>query len=437
MATGFTHNADTTGIPISSETGDDDFEPVLRGTSTLKQKIYDFYDKYLGFILLIGSQFFNSIMITTVKLLVTDEEFDVKIHPLQILFVRMFITYLCCLLYMGITKSVPYAPFGKYEIRKWLVLRGVIGFFGVFGLYFSLQYLSVSDAVAITFLIPLVTAFLAWILLRERYSLVEGICGIVSLAGVLLIAKPQFIFGSEADNESTNDSIESSSTEKRLLATGVGLFGTVGASLVFIILRKIGNEAHSLLSVSYFALSTVIVCVIAILVTPSISFAIPQNGYQWFLFFTIGIAGFLFQFAMTAGIQKVKASKASLVVYTQMVFAIAWDLMIWHHFPGILSVFGIVIIIGCTLVVIKYKPDDESNNNTNDLELGQPLSQDDQNYKPNDIALQDFVIDDDDVDDDNDSDKMSKNKSRKSSGTIALENELNSMQDSHQIKLNN
>ncbi|EGV66849.1 hypothetical protein CANTEDRAFT_112347 [Yamadazyma tenuis ATCC 10573] len=354
-----------------------------------------------GFTLLILGQMFNTVMLTTCKLLVTD---DNPIHPIQILFVRMAITYICCLLYMLITRSVPYAPFGEPSVRKWLLLRGVVGFFGVFGSYFSLLYLSMSDSVAITFLVPLITGFLAWILLRERYSLVEAMCGLVSLCGVMLIAKPHFLFGSEADKEagSADDSVESSSTEKRLLATGVALLGALAAASVFIILRKIGNSAHPLISVSFFSMVTVVISSISIIVIPSISFAIPQDSYQWSLFFTIGIAGFLYQFALTAGVQRVKASKASLVVYLQMVFAIALDVIIWHHFPGFLSILGILVIVGCTLVVMKYK----SKPAAGDLERGthQPLSQDDDGYKPEDIQLQDFVIDDEDDENENTSD---------------------------------
>ena len=71
-------------------------------------------------------------------------------------------------------------------------------------MYFSLQYLSLSDAVALTFLVPMVTAFLAFVLLHEKYSILEAICSVFSLAGVVLIAKPTFIFGNESNKE-TND----------------------------------------------------------------------------------------------------------------------------------------------------------------------------------------------------------------------------------------
>lgn len=362
----------------------------------LQESVYDAYIlPNVGISLLIMSQLFNSIMITTCKLLITDKGFETPIHPLQILFARMSITYICCVAYMYITKCVPDAPFGPKKLRNLLFMRGAFGFFGVFGLYFSLQYLSLSDAVAITFIVPMVTAFLAWVILHERYSLIEAICGIVSLGGVILIAKPNFIFG---DSElSGDDSIESSSTEKRLLASGVGLVGVLGASSVYIILRKIGHNAHPLLSVSYFALTCVIISFVSLISLPSLSFAVPQNGYQWFLFFLIGIFGFLMQFSLTAGVQRVKAGRAALMSYTNMVFAIIWDLIFWGHLPGLLSILGIIIIIGNAFIVVKYKPND---NTSPDIEQNAGNNDKYSIGSRDDISLQDFIILDDDADKD-------------------------------------
>lgn len=314
----------------------------------------------MGIPLLVFSTFCNSIMVTTCKLLETDRASAAPIHPLQILFARMAITYACCLAYMWATKSVPGAPFGPPEIRKLLFLRGFVGFFGVSGLYYSLQYLSLSDAMAITYVIPMVTGFLAWVILHERYSLLEAGCGLISLAGVGLIAKPKFIFGKASLNTNGNEAVESSSTEKRLIGTMLGLTGVLGASGVYIILRVIGFNAHPLLSVSYFALTCVIVSTIGLIVIPGISFALPASGYQWTLFCLIGLFGFIMQFSLTAGIQRVKASKASLMSYIGMVFAIFWDIVIWSHFPGFLSMLGILIILSNAYIVVKFKPDKES-----------------------------------------------------------------------------
>ena len=56
--------------------------------------------------------------------------------------------------------------------RKWLlVLRGCLGFGAVSSLYWSLQYLPLSDALVLTFLSPLLVAALAPVFNKELPSL--------------------------------------------------------------------------------------------------------------------------------------------------------------------------------------------------------------------------------------------------------------------------
>lgn len=356
--------------------------------NSLRSRATAFYENTIlpnaGVSLLLTSQFLNSIMILTCKLLEGDADFETPISPVQILFVRMFITYVCCVLYMVITGSVEDAPFGPKLQRTLLVVRGIMGFFGVFGLYFSLQYLSLSDAVSITFLIPMVTTFFAWIVLSERYSVLEGACALCSLAGVLLIAKPDFLFGGEAEVPE-NDSAESSS-ELRLLATAVGLIGVCGASSVYVVLRKIGKLCHPLISVSYFALITCVVTFVITLVTPSLTFQAPHNFRQWFLFCLIGFSGFFMQFCLAAGLQREKAGKSAMMIYSNMVFALFWDLVIWGHVPGLLSILGTGLIVANAFIIIKYKPTTEEPHEA-DVEADAVKY-----HNPDDIVLDDFIV---------------------------------------------
>lgn len=116
----------------------------------------------------------------TTRLLETG--FETKFHALQIIFVRMFATALIGSFYMW-REKVPDFPLGPREVRGLLILRGMAGSVGLFGLYCqniwtyytkltltnwvdSLSYLDVSDATVITFLVPTLTAFIAWVALR-------------------------------------------------------------------------------------------------------------------------------------------------------------------------------------------------------------------------------------------------------------------------------
>ena len=116
-----------------------------------------------------------------------ETSFDTKFHALQIIFVRMSATSIFSLLYMWHQK-IPDAPFGDPHVRGLLILRGMAGFIGLFGIYCklryylhesfsinqwltsdSLSYLNLSDATVITFLTPILTAFLCFVALRVCY----------------------------------------------------------------------------------------------------------------------------------------------------------------------------------------------------------------------------------------------------------------------------
>jgi len=103
------------------------------------------------------------------------------------------VTYLFSISIMTYT-SVPYPVSGPPGVRHLLAIRGVSGFFGtsipgpryylhlakpagLFGIYYSLQYLSLSDAITITFLVPTTTAIAGYFLLGEALSRKEVIAG--------------------------------------------------------------------------------------------------------------------------------------------------------------------------------------------------------------------------------------------------------------------
>lgn len=117
-------------------------------------------------------------------------------------------------------------------------------------LYFSLRYLSLSDATVITFLAPIVTGILGFFLLKEPFTRTEAFAGLLSLLGIVLIARPASLFGNHgtikdgtgsnstliiSSNATSNtdpltSSLDSVTTEQRLVATGVALIGVFGAA---------------------------------------------------------------------------------------------------------------------------------------------------------------------------------------------------------------
>ena len=348
----------------------------------------------VGILLLIISHFFNSLMVVSTKILETNPDASTHIKPLQILLVRMAITYLGTLIYMYFNqKTVKYAPFGDPAVRKYLVLRGSCGFFGVFGMYYALMYLSISDAVLITFLSPTLTILLAWLILREKINRWEVLGSVVSFIGVVLIIRPPFLFGNIAAGDAADGVIETSNPRDRLIATMVALWGALCGSSVYIIIRFIGKRAHAIINVSYFSLTTLIISTVGVVFIPSMHFQIPHTKLEWLLFANLGISGFIFQLLLTIGIQKERAGRGSLAGYTQLIYSIFWDVSLYHHWPSVWSWAGMIIIIGSTIFVLKFKsPNEEEVIAIEEQEVAK--DQESLRRPREELELHDFNIDD-------------------------------------------
>ncbi|KAL7270548.1 hypothetical protein RUND412_006735 [Rhizina undulata] len=346
-------------------------EPV---TKTLMKKLSQGYSRNQGICLLLLAQFFASLMALTTRYLSTSLPNGVKFHALQILFVRMGITMVCCLVWMW-WNGVEYAPFGRREVRPLLIARGLGGFVGVFGLYSkdpnqdyadSLSYLPLPDATVITFLVPTVVGFTCSIIpaLREPFTTTEKLGGLISLLGVTLIARPKFLYSIipslPRDTPPSNEPDVSPS--QRIVAVTVALIGVLGAATAYTTIRWIGKRAHPLISVTYFSSITTLISLMGLLLIPSVGgIVIPHGFLQWGLLLGIGVSGFVMQFLLTKGLQLEKAGRAGSMVYTQMVFALIFEWLVWGNVPGLLSIIGGGMILGSALVVNIWKGKDTQN----------------------------------------------------------------------------
>ncbi|KAK6351804.1 hypothetical protein TWF718_004949 [Orbilia javanica] len=346
----------------SDDDDDDDGMSELGSDASVVDKFVRVVYRNSGILLMLAAQVFASTMSVITRLLETG--FDTEFHALQILFTRQIISVVLCSAYMHYTQ-VPHFPLGAKGVRWLLVARGVGGFFGVFGLYYSLTYLDVSDATVITFLAPSVAGFACYLILKEPFTKTEMLAGLVSLLGVVLIARPTSLFSSSSsDNPQDKGSAGSGGTEpsptqegirldvgeatpaQRFTAIMVALLGVLGAASAYTTIRWIGKRAHPLISVNYFSAWCVIVSFFGLLVLPGIGFKAPQTFLQWLLLLGIGICGFCMQFLLTAAIQRERAGLVTTMVYAQMIFALIWDKVLWNRLPAWTSWLGSFLILG-------------------------------------------------------------------------------------------
>ncbi|KAL5120059.1 hypothetical protein ACEQ8H_001884, partial [Pleosporales sp. CAS-2024a] len=255
----------------------------------------------------------------------------------SVILARMSITFILSSIYMW-WKKVPDFPLGAPSVRGWLMLRAAFGFGGLYCLYYSVHYLTLAEATAFT-----------------RKDLIAGL---VALIGVVIIAHPPWLFGELKDDlhPKKPTGVDKVSSPQRFLAIAVSILGVVGASGAYTMIRVIGTRAHALMSVNYFSLLATVGSVIALLFVPGVRFQNPQSVLEWVLLVAMGVFGFAFQFLATAGLQLDKTTKATSMLYVQIVIALAFDWGIWGEIPGAWSMFGGTIVICSTLWSALQKP---------------------------------------------------------------------------------
>lgn len=114
-------------------------------------------------------------------------------------------------------------------------------------------------------------------------------------------------------------------------------------------IRIIGDRAHALISVNYFAFLATAGSSAALLALPGIGFVAPRSAVEWLLLASMGVLGFGLQFLLTTGLQMDKSPKATSMLYTQVLFALGFDWAVWGVLPGGWSLFGGAIVVASTL----------------------------------------------------------------------------------------
>lgn len=325
-------------------------------------------------ILVALSQLFGASMNLSARLLELDGE---GMHPFQVLFIRQSLTAIACFSYMW-WMSIPDFPLGKREVRWLLLARGCSGFFGIYGMWYSMMYLPLADATVITFLAPGVAGIICYFLLREPFTRAEQLATFVALLGVVLIAQPASLFSSStAPRTSSTDrhtkhgsralpGLDHEATaEERLVAVGVALLGVLGAAGAFTSIRSIGKRAHPLISVNFFAMTCTVICASVLVFAPMLDIGQPHLRWipptsvkQWFLLLSLGLFGFIMQYLLTSGLAADKSNRANSMIYTHMLFAVSFDRWVFHHSMGLVSFGGCALILGSaiTVVLMKRKP---------------------------------------------------------------------------------
>jgi drug/metabolite transporter (DMT)-like permease len=269
---------------------------------------------------MIAGAFFFSVMSLFVKLA------GRRLPSQEIVFARSLIMAVICWVALR-RRALP--PLGTR--RGLLVLRSIFGFAALSCFYYALVHLPLADATVIQYTNPVFTALLAVFLLRERLRPIELAGLAVSLAGVLIVARPSFLFGTAA--------------RLPLLPVLVALGGAVCSGTAYVLVRKLETE-HYLVVIFYFSVLSVLGSFPFLLHQP-----VLPRGSEWLVLLGVGLSTQAGQVFLTRGLHQERAGRATAATLVQVVFAAFWGVLVFGEVPDAWVLLGSALIIGSVLAL--------------------------------------------------------------------------------------
>lgn len=221
--------------------------------------------------------------------------------------------------------------------RGLLFLRGLFGYSALSCFLWAVVRLPLADTTVIHFTNPVFTALLAAVFLAEALRGREVALTLVALGGVLVVARPGFLFGHASGLDP--------------VAVAVALAGAILSAGAYVTVRRLTRTNHPLVIVLAFSVVTLLGSLPATLPV----FVMP-TGLDWGYLLAVGLATQGGQVWVTMALQVEKAGRVMTVGYLQIVFSVLWGILIWREVPDLWSGLGAAIIIGSTFLMGRLHP---------------------------------------------------------------------------------
>jgi drug/metabolite transporter (DMT)-like permease len=265
--------------------------------------------------MLVGTLFF-SVMSVFAKLA------GERLPTMELVLARVVVTLIMS---WWVIKRIGIYPWGNN--KKLLLMRGFAGFMGLSCYFYAIAHLPLADATVIQFCNPMLAALIAVFALKEQLRMVDVIATVCSMAGVVLVAQPTFLFarGTPLDQ----------------VAVAIGVVGAIFSAIAYVVIRRLGSTEHHMVVVFYFPLVTGPASLPILAVE---GLVLPQ-GFEWLLLLGIGVAAQLGQIQITKGFKLETAGRASSVTYLQIILAYTWGVLLFGEYPNAISILGALLVV--------------------------------------------------------------------------------------------
>ena len=272
----------------------------------------------VGILLMATSVGFFACMNMLVKIIGTDY------HALEAVFFRNVIAAVLVIPFVLASGGL-----GTLKTRRPMghALRAIFGLASNALCFVAYQRIPLSSGMAVTMSVPIFAALLAIPLLGEKVGWHRWAAIVIGFGGVLVALDPRGAI-----------------QEGSLYA----LAGTLCWAMVVIFVKKLSATESPYAIVFYYmvtgaAIATAFLPWVWVTPTPRV----------WALYLAVGVVGAIGQITMTYAMKLAPASVAAPFEYTQIVWAVLFDLAIWGVAPSTMTLTGAAVVIATGLYIFR------------------------------------------------------------------------------------
>ena len=205
----------------------------------------------------------------------------------------------------------------KLWMHSW---RSVVGLAAMYGFFYAIAHLKLSNAMVFTYSSPIFIPVIAWLFLKEKITIAMLCAAVLGFIGVFCVAKP----------------------DQGLLnwISVIGIASSLLASMAFVTVRALTQTEPPERIVFYF-------CLIGSALSVIPMFWVWRTYHVKELLFLIG-AGILAnvsQIFMSHAYRLAPAGQIAPVNYMAIIFAGVWGFLLWNEVPDVYSMIGFSFIL--------------------------------------------------------------------------------------------
>lgn len=185
----------------------------------------------------------------------------------------------------------------------------------------SLKYMPISDVYAIYYLYPGIVMILSYFFLKEIPGLLDVVCLISCLIGVLCVIRPSLIFNNQSNiNGALN------------IYIFLVFIAAVFKGIEDILIRNIGKQVHCLsIPIIYSIVGMVLFPLAMIFNANSQEYNVNLSIGDWSVIILISVVNFSQQVLLAMAIQNENVGRVSMINYLQVLFMFLSDIFIFNR----------------------------------------------------------------------------------------------------------